>query len=933
MPFDIDALITALKKHLDAYEFPEAAAQVERTVTAIDQGIAVFNRKQRAAALKALRGARQFDAMAKLAQALMRSGHDDPGGSDFDPFVRKIYAQSLIENGQTSAAIDTLRTGNSLIAGLPEALFNDPYIDFERREMLGLLGRANKQIYMDAAAARAATAKADRPAAAPLQAAMQWYEAAAERQQPVVCHWPLINKIAVTARAEWDGVPTPFDRNAEQMARETIAALLPVASAATAAQPADPWMLASLGEAYVAIGDWPQAARWYAAYTDGAYVDAFQIASSIRQLVEVWRIDPEAPGGGGALVQMLRVRLADMPGGGIMLSDNGFALLNAIQSADGLTPQAILGKDWPMKLSSLQTGITRALSVAAVYEVGDDAAIGTAFLVRGGDLCKDWGDEVVAVTAAHVVSRGGAIQPRHARLRFEARSKTGRRQFVCDATSLFESPVDQLDACVLRVKDLPDDFDVAPVKDFDAIHGALDAFSPAERSCVIIGHPDGRELAISLANSQLVDVGYKSASRPGDIFLRYTTPTQGGNSGSPVYDRNWNLLGLHRAGIADNFRKTGIRPLSGRKAQNYLANEGVSLKTIAGEIASQKTGATVAVTMAAAIGTPDTVEKLAAAIADPNTTEASIHAWLAEPTVSSFLMVEPHTGAGEAMAPEGRRDVSELLKYTAAVALSKAFRQRRKGYYLSALQDRTKTQLKFVSEGDSWFQYPLPTLRDVIDHLSDTFPIHCRAIAGMEVGKISANAMDFFAAVQDHQPDGVLLSGGGNDLLGDGVVVKYVRHFDPNATAEQHLNERLDRTIDDLLGEFTSLIDGALAKRQNLKFFIHGYDRAFPKRGGKWLRGPLLEQRGIQTMKQQADIVSAIVDRFNVALEGFAARHSGVVYYVDCRGAVGDTTEWYDELHPRSAGFGRVAARFEKSIRTAFKDHAVFTGSLSRLNG
>ena len=925
MPNDAAALIKTLRQHLDKFEFPEAARVTERTIAAIDQGDAEFSQDQRKTILGALRGARQFDLLAALAQALMRNGHDDPGSPLFDPLVRRQYAQSLIENGQINAAIDTLRTGLNLIASVPA----DAYAghDRERREMQGLLGRAHKQIYMDSAAARTG----HRPAAGPLQASLMWYDAAYAGGSPIADHWPRVNMLAMTARAEWDNVPTSVSNRSVDMAKSTIAALLPVAERATANQPADPWMLASLGEAYVALGEWKDAAKWYAAYADGAYVDAFQIASSVRQLIEVWRIDPDGHDGGASLVQMLRVRLADKPGGGIILSDNSQLLLDR---ADGLVPQSILGADWPVKLKSLRTGIARAHPVAAVHEAGEAHASGTAFLIRGGDLHHPWGDEVVAVTAAHVASRlNGSIQPRHVRLQFEEYRRGGSRQFACADEPLFESR--ELDACILRVRGLPSDFVPAPVRDFGDIPASIEGFSDAQRGCSIIGHPEGLELSVSLANSRLIDTGFKRSDRPHDIFLRYTTPTLGGNSGSPVYDKQWNLIGVHQAGIAEGRKRTGIEPLSKRPGKRYVANEGVSLKSIAAEVARTTRGATVTVTLPPASSrsaTPTTLEALAAAVADPTTPDAAISTWFAEPDVAVLLDPEAAPADNNGLVPQARRDVSQLLTYTAAVVLSKAFRQRRNGNFRAALRDPARTQLTFVSEGDSWFQFPLPRPKDVIDHLSLTYPIHCRAIAGMEVGKISADAQDFFAAVRDLKPDGVLLSGGGNDLLGDGQVVRYVKDFEKGLPAAGYLTERLDRTIADLLDEFRELIKGAIERKGDLKFFVHGYDRTFPKNKGKWLRRPLFDQRGIESMKLQTEIVAAIVNRFNAALADFAAQRPGIIHHVDCRGAVGPTTEWYDELHPSTDGFGRVAERFDHTIRSAFKDHPAFTGKLSRLD-
>jgi hypothetical protein len=39
---------------------------------------------------------------------------------------------------------------------------------------------------------------------------------------------------------------------------------------------------------------------------------------------------------------------------------------------------------------------------------------------------------------------------------------------------------------------------------------------------------------------------------------------------------------------------------------------------------------------------------------------------------------------------------------------------------------------------------------------------------------------------------------------------------------------------------------------------------------------------------------------------------------VNCRGAVGNKAKWFDEIHPKTPGFGRVSNRFKSVISAAF---------------
>jgi hypothetical protein len=116
-----------------------------------------------------------------------------------------------------------------------------------------------------------------------------------------------------------------------------------------------------------------------------------------------------------------------------------------------------------------------------------------------------------------------------------------------------------LDATLLRldrpVESPPEIFPIAkrlPAKD-------------GQQKVYVIGHPLGGGLSISLTDNALL--GYD------DRLLHYRAPTEGGSSGSPVFNNQWKLIGLHHAG------GHGLQRLDGQPG-TYDANEGIQMPRI-----------------------------------------------------------------------------------------------------------------------------------------------------------------------------------------------------------------------------------------------------------------------------------------------------------------------------------------------------------------
>ncbi|MFE9882212.1 trypsin-like peptidase domain-containing protein [Streptomyces sp. NPDC005784] len=96
----------------------------------------------------------------------------------------------------------------------------------------------------------------------------------------------------------------------------------------------------------------------------------------------------------------------------------------------------------------------------------------------------------------------------------------------------------------------------------------------------VIGHPMGHLKEIAIRNNAL--------QLRLDDFLHYGTDTQPGNSGSPVFNDQWEVAALHHCGVPASdeqgrlLRKDGRlwQPGDGDDALAYVANEGVRISSI-----------------------------------------------------------------------------------------------------------------------------------------------------------------------------------------------------------------------------------------------------------------------------------------------------------------------------------------------------------------
>jgi hypothetical protein len=326
--------------------------------------------------------------------------------------------------------------------------------------------------------------------------------------------------------------------------------------------------VATAAEACLALGQEEEALLWIGEYVQRAEADAFELASTLRQLEEVWQLTISKPPG-SLLLPLLRSQLLARKGGRVDLA--GAELAGAVAgdrraaAETGGQLEKILGREGVVTLKWYQTGLDRCRAVAQVQnKLGE--GIGTGFLARGADFSDGLAGQQLVVTNAHVVSgdpdvqaRHGSLDPADAQVTFEALGEAAGS--ICRGVRLlWSSPPEDLDVTLLVLE--------PPIALPDCCYPLARRLPIADgqQKVYIIGHPGGRSLALSLHDNLLLD-------HDGERLLHYRTPTEGGSSGSPVFNQQWDLIGLHHAGSLTMNRLRG-------QPATYAANEGIWIQRI-----------------------------------------------------------------------------------------------------------------------------------------------------------------------------------------------------------------------------------------------------------------------------------------------------------------------------------------------------------------
>ena len=235
-------------------------------------------------------------------------------------------------------------------------------------------------------------------------------------------------------------------------------------------------------------------------------------------------------------------------------------------------------------------------------------------------------------------------------------------------------------------------------------------------------------------------------------------------------------------------------------------------------------------------------------------------------------------------------------------------------------------------EGDSWFAFPMWLNTNIVAELKDHYQQRIVQLdlsasgdeaRGMLCGSQFAKLYQVLAE-ERLKFECILFSGGGNDLVSTNFPV-LLRTYETGMTWEDCLNlSRFNRRLQEVEFAYRDLADLRDDYQPDAWVFTHSYDYAIPSgRGvrilgiqaaGGWIK-EVMDARNIPGKIQQ-EIIDQMLARFDdmlLRLEQTLPRWR----HIRTQGTLADS-EWGDELHPTSAGFKKITAKFVAALNDAF---------------
>lgn len=539
MDFDTNNFIEELKEKLKTFDKEGVTKLCDELISFLYRTPDGFSIKEGEKVLSELKNKRMFALMQKVGSVLIQTDRQSPK-------IRKLYSQSLIDQNFFTAALAYL---NNLTKDTKEG---EP----QNLEARGLTGRVYKQLYVNAK-------NSSNPKNIEfLKKALNIYYEVYKKYPDEL--WHGINTVALLQRAERDKVD--LSGSGFPDSKELAQTILTEIEELDLNKKSEVWSATAV-EACVALNKPDDALKWLAKYLSAPYVDAFELASTLRQFEEVWQFNMDSEIG-KLILPMLRAELLKRQGGLVTMGMNELQQQKLNEKANSKTYERVFSDESFKTYNWYMTGADRCLAVA---RIGKESAkgFGTGFLMRGISFHEKLKDEFVLLTNSHVISDDpdeNSLRSDEAVIIFEVLNKMlGVNDEFRGCEIIWSSPSNKLDATIIRFKpeDLPGLKKLTESITFYPVSKWLPVKNNGQR-VYIIGHPAGGTLQLSFLDNLLLDHN--------DPRIHYRTPTIGGSSGSPVFNDSWQLIGIHHAGDENMLKLDGTG--------TYEANEGMWIQAV-----------------------------------------------------------------------------------------------------------------------------------------------------------------------------------------------------------------------------------------------------------------------------------------------------------------------------------------------------------------
>jgi hypothetical protein len=485
--------LTELESALEQYRFREVRALTDQ----IDP--VTFDLPQIKKALRLIKRKRLFADLEHAASLFSMAGKDNP-------VIRREWCQSLLDQGRVLQALAALNLMSQKYA-------DDPV---EGSEIRGLIGRAYKQMFVEAGDAEN------------LRSAISAYRFDWERRQGDH-RWHGINLVSLFSRAKRDGIAIDNALDATLIAQQIHDDIEEQGATGI-------WDYATSLEAAIAQQDERAILTSAKKYIQHPDADAFELASTLRQLKEIWSL--EGTDIGNKLLPVLEYAVLQREGGSVHPLQ-----LGKVPVGEGF--EAVYGTEATVKLQWIDTLYRSCTAIGRISNAATGDPVGTGFLMSGEHFCRGWGNGPLFLTNSHVISLDPAdeapLRPLQTEIEF---TRLNGRPRVRLGELVYSSHRIEMDISILRIIAPPDSGRLELCPALPKIGGT------SMQRVYVVGHPKGQELAVSLYDNSLAEYSQQ--------YVRYRSPTEEGNSGSPVLDRQLSCFAVHHRALNEKQLNEGI---------------------------------------------------------------------------------------------------------------------------------------------------------------------------------------------------------------------------------------------------------------------------------------------------------------------------------------------------------------------------------------